>query len=318
MTKGRSQISVRGRQTQVPSIMLDDIELVTTGSWLRIAGVRDEHYCENDPVRDPEKLIQQFRDAGGKADMFSFSQRVPDVSPKYDYPLHWDNAAVLPVRSYSDWWENLSQETRRNVRLASKRGVVVRKVPFNENLVQGITGIYNETPFRQGRRFWHYGKSFETVKHDNGTFLARSCFIGAYLGDELIGFIKMVYVNRLASIMQILSKIGHQDKRPANAMIAKAVEICAEKDVSHLLYCKYVYHKNRHDALTEFKRRNGFTRMNYPRYFVPLTLKGRLAIPLKLQLGLVEVLPRGTVVALLKARAGYHRMLQRSSIVLRV
>jgi hypothetical protein len=52
--------------------------------------------------------------------------------------------------------------------------------------------------------------------------------------------------------------------------------------------------------------------MNYPRYFVPLTLKGRLAIALKLQLGLLEMLPEGVVVALLKARARYNSMLQQS------
>jgi len=112
--------------------------------------------------------------------------------------------------------------------------------------------------------------------------------------------------------MQILSRVDQQDKRPTNAMIAKAVEICAEKGVSQLVYCKYVYHKNHPDALTEFKRRNGFKQVNYPRYFVPLTLKGRLAIALKLQLGPLELLPTGLVIALLKIRARYNSRLQGS------
>jgi hypothetical protein len=312
MIETQTQISIRGKQTKVPLVQVGNVELITTGKWLKIASVRDEDYCEGNPVGDPKGTIQRFKNAGGKADIFSFFQRIPDVSPRYEYPMHWDNFAVLPIQNYSDWWASLSQETRRNVRLAGKRGLVVSGVKFSDDFVRGIMGIYNETPLRQGRRFWHYGKDFETVKRDNSSYAERSQFIGAYCGSELIGFIKMVYVDGLASIMQILSRTDQQDKRPTNALLAKAVEICAEKGVSNLVYCKYVYHKNHQDALTEFKRRNGFKQMNYPRYFVPLTLKGRLAIALKLQLGLLEMLPEGVVVALLKARARYNSMLQQS------
>jgi hypothetical protein len=312
MTETQTQISIRGKQTKVPSVKVGNAELVTTGSWLKITSIKDEDFCEGNPAGDPEGLIQQFKNAHGKADIFSFFQWIPDVTPRYEYPMHWDNLAVLPIQSYPDWWGSLSQETRRNVRLAGKRGLVVSGVPFGDDVVRGIMGIYNETPLRQGRRFWHYGKDFATVKSDNSSYVERSQFIGAYCGSEMIGFIKMVFVNKLASIMQILSRTDQQDKRPTNALIAKAVEICAEKGVSHLIYCKYVYHKNHQDALTEFKRRNGFQQINYPRYFVPLTLKGRLAIALKLQLGLLEMLPESVVVALLKVRARYNSMWQQS------
>jgi hypothetical protein len=162
--------------------------------------------------------------------------------------------------------------------------------------------IYNETPFRQGRKFWHYGKDFATVKAENGTYAERSEFIGAYVGTELIGFLKMVYVGKVANIMQILSKVSHQDKKPMNALIAKAVEICGEKGMSHLLYRKYFYHKNRPDALTEFKRRNGFEQVLVPRYFVALTAKGRLALKLKLHHGLKEKIPEGVMGMLIDLR----------------
>ena len=39
---------------------------------------------------------------------------------------------------------------------------------------------------------------------------------------------------KLASILQFLPKASQQDKRPANALIAKAVEICETKGISHL------------------------------------------------------------------------------------
>ena len=60
MTETNTQISVRGRQTSVPLVRLQDVELITTGRWLRIAGVRDEDYFEGDPVANPEKLLEQF------------------------------------------------------------------------------------------------------------------------------------------------------------------------------------------------------------------------------------------------------------------
>jgi hypothetical protein len=306
MKEIRTKISVRGKQTEVPAIRVRDADFVITGGWLKLALVKDEDYFEGTALRDPTSALAEFKAQGGKADIFSFFQRLPDISRKFDFPTHWDNAAALPISTYSDWWASLSQETRRNVRLAAKRGLVVTGVPFDDNLVRGIMGIYNESPFRQGRRFWHYGKDFESVKRENGTYSGRSQFIAAYSGTELVGFIKIVYVDKLASIMQILSKSSHQDKKPTNALIAKAVEICAEKGVSHLVYCKYVYHQNHQDALAEFKRRNGFQQINYPRYFVPMTLKGRLAVAMKLHLGLAEVLPHSVVALLLKARNKYY------------
>jgi len=306
MSNNQAVISVRGKHIEVPSVRVGNAEVITTRSWLRTAAIRDEDYFEGDPAKDPESLIQGFQKSGGKADVFTFYQRVPDVAPRHRYPLFWDNVAAISLTTYDSWWESLPQETRRNVRLAAKRGVVVSAVPFTDELCRGIMGIYNETPVRQGRRFWHFGKGFEAVRAENSTFEDRSDFIAAYHGPELIGFIKMVRTGRIAGVMQILSKACHQDKRPTNALIAKAVETCVANGMSHLLYCKYVYHKNYKDALTEFKRRNSFRQINFPRYFVPLTLKGRIAVALRLHLGPGELLPQMLVVALLRARARWH------------
>jgi len=64
-----------------------------------------------------------------------------------------------------------------------------------------------------------------------------------------------------------------------------------------LQYRKYVYHKGLPDSLAEFKRRNGFEQVNIPRYYVPLTAKGRAAIALKLHLDIAELLPSGLLAA---------------------
>ena len=318
MADATAQVSIRGRQTPVPQVCIGGVDVIVVGRYLKVAMVKDEDYFEGVAVKHPQQFVAEIRRRGIGADIFSFAQRIPDIDRHYDYPVYWDNAAAIPLSGREAWWNALPQETRRNVRLATKRGTIVSEVPFSDELVRGIVGIYNEIPIRQGRRFWHYGKDFETVKRENGTFADRNQFIAAYCGDELIGFMKVVYAGKLAGIMQILSKATYQDKRPTNAMIAKAVELAAARGASHLLYCKYVYHRNYNDALTEFKRRNGFQEVKFPRYFVPLTLQGRIAVALKLQLGLVEMLPRRVVATLLTARAKFNSASQRKIVLRRV
>ena len=72
---------------------------------------------------------------------------------------------------------------------------------------------------------------------------------------------------------QIISSIKHRDKGTNNALIAKAVEVCEKAGLEHLVYLFWS-----EDSLSEFKRRCGFERTLVPRYFVPLTSKGRLGL----------------------------------------
>jgi hypothetical protein len=45
----------------------------------------------------------------------------------------------------------------------------------------------------------------------------------------------------------------------------------------------------------EFKMRNGFEEVLVPRYYIPLTLKGRVAMQLKLHHGLVGIVPESII-----------------------
>lgn len=302
-----SATSAGSATVKVPAARVSDADrrLAVTGKFLRIAEVHDEIWLEGEVLQNPEALIVRLKSEGTKADIFSFGQKIPDTTPQHKYYFEWDNFAVIPLTTYNAWWDGLPQESRRNVRIAGKKGAVIKAVEFDENFVRGISGIYNESPTRQGRAFPHFGKSLETVKKENGTYVERSQFIGAYLGDELIGFIKMVYIDDVASLMQILSKNGHLDKKPMNAMLAKAVELAAERGSKFLVYRKYTY-GNVFSPLTEFKRRNGFVELKYPRYYIPLTLKGRLAMKLRLHLGLRDALPPGLVTRLTSARSWFN------------
>jgi hypothetical protein len=281
--------------------------IVVEGRWLRIAHVRDEEVAENAAIDDPTSFLARLGESKLHADIFAFRQKLFGDIQRLNFPVYWDNLAVIPITSYSEWWEKrLSQDGRRNVRRAEKRGVRIELVRFDDNLVGGIKSIYDETQVRQGRRFWHYGKTLEQVRAENGTYPERSEFLVAYLGEEMIGFIKLIYVDGAASISQILAKNAHYDKRPANALIARAVELCQARRKSHLIYCNYNYGKANNSSLTEFKRRNGFEKLSIPRYYVPLTNRGAVAVRLNLHRGVRELLPAGIVVPLLKLRARYY------------
>jgi hypothetical protein len=159
---------------------------------------------------------------------------------------------------------------------------VIREVPFSEELVRGIQNIYNETPVRQGRRFPHYGEDFETVYREEATFLDDAVFLGAYLGEELIGFIKLVMDEQRtqAGMMNILSMIGQRDKAPNNALVAEAVRVCAERGIPNLMYFRFVHGKRERDSVSDFKTNCGFERVDVPRYYVPLTAQGHAALRL--------------------------------------
>jgi hypothetical protein len=220
-----------------------------------------------------------------------------------------DNAAVIQIISFDHWWtEQTTKNNRKRVRKAQNRGVEVKLSDFNDEFVAGIMSIYNESPIRQGRHFWHYGKDFETVKKENSTFIERADFIGAYYNNELVGFIKLVYTDKCADMMQIISKIKYHDKFVTNSLIAKAVEICDKKKIYYLIYGNFFYGKKETDSINIFKIRNGFQKLDFPRYYIPLTFKGKLALKLHLHHHLSELLPKSIIVALLKMRTKWYEI----------
>ena len=285
-----------------PSTEIEHRTVVTTGKWLRVAAVRHEELLEGETVADPESFVSKLKMTRLKADIFTFGQRIPNTTPRYDYCKEWENDAAIPITNFSHWWKDRTEYSiRKAVNRAKKLGVVVKVVEFNDEFVEATCPIYNEIPVRQGRAFWHYGKDVRTIKQELGTYLERSTFVGAYYQEELIGFIKITWVGVTGTITQILSKKKHFDKRPNNALIAKGVEICESEGKSHFIYGSFVYH-DANSSLTEFKQRNGFEPISLPRYYIPLTLKGKVAIKLGLQRGIAGNTPKPVLRKFLKLR----------------
>jgi hypothetical protein len=282
-------------------------EIRVRGQLVRIGQLEADMY---EYLDDPVELLDGLRNSHPRIDIFTFLQRPSDAVPKYSYPMEWDNLAVLPISTFDNWWDNqLGFKGRNKAKQASKKGVVVREAPFDDAFASGIWEIYNETPVRQGRRFPHFGKTLEQVRRMSATFSDSSIFIGAFFEEKLIGFMKLTTDREgtQAGIMHIVSLIRHRDKAPTNALVAQAVQSCANRRISQLVYANFAYGKNERSSLSDFKERNGFKRVNVPRYYVPLTAIGWSALRLGLHRRLVDRLPGSWAAKYRDLRLAWYR-----------
>jgi hypothetical protein len=281
-------------------------EIRIKGVFLRIGFIDGEGFQF---LEDPDQAVQELRNARKSIDLFTFVQRIAEPQPRFDFCMERDNFAVLPVTTFDHWMTSqISPRLRTTIRKTAKDGVVLREVALDEELIRGISAIYNEAPVRQGRRFRHYQIDLQALRAMKSTFLDRSVFIGAYWGAELIGFIKLVMDERQsqAGIMHILSMVRHRDKAPANALIAQAVRSCATRGIPNLWYTNFHYGRKGHDSLAEFKRRNGFQKVEIPRYYVPLSATGRIALRLGLHHGMADWVPEPVTAAYRKMRSSWY------------
>jgi hypothetical protein len=278
---------VRGRSAEISCVDVLGLTFEITAGPVRTLRLQDEWF---EDVPDPDSVLRAVRgrrDIG--ADVFTFWQRVPELNPRFSYHVEWEDIAVLPVSTYEEWLTTrLNAKNRNRVRKAERSGVEVREVPFDDDFLRGMFAIFNESPIRQGRAFWHYGKSLETLKSQFSRYLYRESMIGAYYAGEMIGFIMLADAGAYAMPGQIISSLRHRDKSTNNALIAKAVQVCETRGFGHLVY----YHWGE-GSLAEFKRHCGFERTRVPRYFVPLTATGRLAMRCGAHRGPAAMLPDG-------------------------
>ena len=303
------EIRVRGRWIKIPALVVNGKELVSTGKWLRVARVRGEEMME-EGLKDPEVYCAALRSAERKtlgADIFTFTQKATTTQPIFSYPIEWESVAGIRSIDFEGWWEALPQVTRKNVRRSQKRGVTIRVKEFDRELIEGIRSVNDDCPVRQGMKNAYFGQTFDDTQRRYGEFAGRCDFICAYSQEEAIGFLHLVYRQDTAAILNLTVKPSHSDERPANALIAKAVELCCARGISLLTYGLYNHGNKRENSLREFKDRNGFTEIVVPRYFVPLTLWGRIGMKVKLHRGLVGILPHSIITSGVAARSLWYK-----------
>ena len=302
-------VSVRGQWIQAPVLCINGQNIVTTGKRIGIAALHDEEWLESE-IENPEDCISRLKASHGapRADIFRFTQKLPATIPVYNYPVEMTSVAVARITTFENWWERIPSNTRQNIKRSQKRGVVIKVREFETDVIQGICDVQNETSVRQGRPYPHYGKPFDQVRRDHSSFVDRSDFLCAYCEDEFIGFLKLVYRGNVASILQLTVKTAHYDKRPSNALFAKAVEMCEARGVAWLTYGNFSYCNKGIDSLCEFKVRHGFSEMLVPTYYVPLTAWGRLCVLFKLYRKPQSILPGGLRAFARKMRAKWYSL----------
>src|SRR5215831_6558870 len=164
MERYKERILVQGKPILFDAVKIDNKVFVMTGRFLRIAKMWEEWF---EDVESPERIVSQMKMLDHPPDLVTFIQRLPGSSPRYEYHVEEQRLTALPIKSYKEWWERqISSETRKKAKRSEKRGVEIRVAEFNDDLVRGISSIFNESPVRQGTPFWHYGKDFDTVKRE--------------------------------------------------------------------------------------------------------------------------------------------------------
>ena len=282
---------MRDSQNSKTSMNVLGREIKIEGRMVRIARLDAEKYRF---LSDPEPIIEGLRQCGERIDLFTFIEKLPAASSKHSYPMELDNFAAIPISSFDHWWnKQIGFKARNKAKQAEKKGVTLREVKFDDSLVRGIWEIYNECPVRQGRPFTHFGKDIETVRREEMTYLDCSSFIGAFVGEKLIGFVKIVTdeTGTQAGLMNIVSMINQRDKAPTNALVVEAVRACAMRKISYLVYSNFAYGSKQLDSVADFKERNGFLRIDVPRYYVPLTSFGHVALRFRLHHKVADRLP---------------------------
>jgi hypothetical protein len=103
--------------------------------------------------------------------------------------------------------------------------------------------------------------------------------------------------------IHIIAKINHRDKCVMDALIGRAVEICDQRKLGHLHYGSWT-----DGGVGEFRSKHGFQKVEVPRYFVPLTLRGQVMLKLKLHRPLRERLPKSWIRPLVDLRTKINSM----------
>lgn len=265
------------------------------GRFFRLAKLRHE-WC--DFLDDPPAAIEQMQRTPHVADLFTFVQEICDDPLTLSFHKEPIGVSILRVTTYQKWWDEMGFKARNKVRKGQKSGVDLRLIQLDDDFARGVESIYNETPVKQGRWFYHYGKKANEIKEELSSFLDRCFFVGAYYQNELVGFMKLFHGKNVLRTVHIIAKLAHRDKCVMDALIAKAVELCDSNKVEYLQYGSWA-----EGGIGEFRAKHGFQRFEVPRYFAPLTMRGRLMLKLNLQRPIRDRLPKSLLRPLLGLRA---------------
>src|SRR3984885_6603936 len=139
MSMDHTEIRIKGKAVSIPSTRIEGTNVLRSGRLLKIALPQDEELIEGETVRDPQSFVSQLKASGLNADIFTFAQKLPDTAAKYSYHAEWDNLAVIPITTFSEWWDKrVESSVRRAVRKATKSGIDIKVSELDDEFVKGI------------------------------------------------------------------------------------------------------------------------------------------------------------------------------------
>ncbi|MDP3068883.1 MAG: hypothetical protein Q8N18_01280 [Opitutaceae bacterium] len=269
-------------------------QLVVRGIFPRIACLRHE-WC--DFLENPPRAVQEIKQAKVRADVFTYVDDINSSNPDFGYPTEPLGIAVLRLTTFEQWWNGIGFKARNKIRKGQKSGVDVRVVKLDDAFAEGVEAIYNESPIRQGRKFYHFGKRKDAIKDELRSFIDRSILLGAYLDGKLVGFTKLFQADNVLRTVHIIATLEHREKCVMDIMMAKAVEQCTQLTIANLHYGSWT-----DGGVGAFRTKHDFQRVDTVRYFVPLTLAGKIALGLGLHVPLRTRIPSEWLEPLLKLR----------------
>jgi len=286
-------------------LYIDNHEIAIKGRFPKIAKLRHEWF---ESLSDPPATIEKLRAVGASADIFTFVPETCEGWPVYPYYCENTGIAVLKIKDYDNWWDGLHYKTRNKVRRGRKSGVTLRQAKLDEEFAQGVEAIYNESPIRQGRKFIHYGQTAASIMEELTSFSDRTYLIGAYYGNELIGFMKLIQGNNVLRTVHFIAKLSHREKPVMDALIAEAVALCDKNKTSHLQYGSWA-----DGGIGVFREKHGFVKLEVPRYYVPLNLRGQVLLQAGLHRPVQDRLPKSWRETMMGIRSRWNSFRHESS-----
>jgi len=120
-------------------MLIGNTELITTGRLVKIAMLRNEWY---EFLEEPQGFLEVLRRSKISASLFTFLEKPAEKEPKERFHCEHESIPVLPVTTYEHWLKKqVNDKTRNMVRNASRSGVEVREVVFDDAFIRDVTEI---------------------------------------------------------------------------------------------------------------------------------------------------------------------------------
>jgi len=224
-----------------------------------------------------QNLIAYLADK--KVDLFSFLDNNFHTlaTDNNGWLKSYDILLLHEVQTYQDWWKKVGKKTRNMVRKAEKNNVITSVIQPSTELARDICRVYNSSQRKQKRKNNNYGKTDQEVLKEI-TSSSKNVFIVSRLEHEVVGFSQLVCYDDTVFIKRLISLETHWDKGINNALIAKVIEISADRGIKKLIFAHWNPWFFPEESLIDFATNNGFRLRKVTRYYAPLTWSGRVLI----------------------------------------